>query len=288
MGSIPSFVPRLVALTVVWLLATTALTYAASRRLADGPLPAVAPIATSSSTTTTQTTELVVPDVRKQAYVFAEGTLGDAGFGWKVAAGAKGFPSNTVVSQSPAPGVHVIDTGAPTIVLHLAKNGKQAGDAEQTSSRPGTALKLADLATAAVAPAAKTKPVVKKPAVKKRAVKTTVVKTPKKKAPSKRPPAFAVAGARREPLDEMPLTARASKLLTWVAKHPDPSDPNVKYWLYQHAWIVTGARMGWWHGAEALETLLAVDRKVEGEWGVGTKSAVVAQQALTFAGTQAK
>jgi hypothetical protein len=275
---IPSFVPRLVALTIVWLLATTALTYAASRRLADGALPAVAPVPTA--TTTTETEDLVVPDVRKQAYVFAEGTLGDAGFGWKVAGAVKGYPSNTVVSQTPAPGTHVIDTGAPTIVLHLSKSGKQAGDPERTSSRPGTALKLADLASAAAAPVT--------PAVKKKVAARKKVAAPKKKTPSKRPAAFAVAGARREPLDEMPLTARASMLLTWVAKHPDASDPNVKYWLYQHAWIVAGARMGWWHGSEALDTLLAVDRRVEDEWGIGARSAAVAKQALAFTNAHAQ
>jgi hypothetical protein len=283
---IPNFVPRLVALTIVWLLATTALTYAASRRLADGALPAVAPV--PSATTTTEAEDLVVPDVRKQAYVFAEGTLGDAGFGWKVSGAVKGYPSNTVVSQTPAPGTHVIDTGAPTIVLHLSKSGQQAGDPEQTSSRPGTALRLADLASAAatpVTPAAKPKVAAPK---KKVAAPKKKVAAPKKKTPSKRPAAFAVAGARREPLDEMPLTARASMLLTWVAKHPDASDPNVKYWLYQHAWIVTGARMGWWHGAQALDTLLAVDRRVEDEWGIGAKSAAVAKQALTFANTHAQ
>jgi hypothetical protein len=275
MGSVRSFVPRLVALTLVWLLATTALTYAASRRMADGALPAVAPVPTS--TTADQTTDLVVPDVRKQAYVFAEGTLGDAGFGWRVEGAVKGYAANTVVGQSPAPGTRVIDTGAPTIVLHLAKTGKQAGDPQQVSSRPGTKLRLADLAVAPV----------KKPAAKP-VVHKTVKKAPPKKAPSKRPPAFVVVGARREPLDEMPLTARASMLLNWVAKHPDPTDANVKYWLYQHAWIVAGARMGWWHGAEALDTLLAADRKVESEWGIGSRSASVAQQALSFANAHAK
>ncbi len=287
MGSVRSFVPRLVALTLVWLLATTALTYAASRRLADGPLPAVAPVPTS--TNADKAPDLVVPDVRKQAYVFAEGTLGDAGFGWRVEGAVKGYASNMVVSQSPAPGARVVDTGAPTIVLHLAKSGKQVGDPQQVSSRPGTSLRLADLAVAPVAKP-KVKPAKVKPAVhktvKKAAPKKAAPKTPK--APSKRPPAFAVAGARREPLDEMPLTARASMLLNWVAKHPNATDANVKYWLYQHAWIVTGARMGWWHGAEALDTLLAVDRRVESEWGVGAKSAAVAQQALTFANAHAK
>jgi hypothetical protein len=51
--------------------------------------------------------------------------------------------------------------------------------------------------------------------------------------------------------------------------------------MYQHAWIVTGAKMGWWHGADALQTLAAVDRRAQQLWGIGAKSAAVADQALT-------
>jgi hypothetical protein len=62
---------------------------------------------------------LVVPDVQHQLFVFASGTLEDGGFGWKVRGAVKGYPANMVVSQSPKPGTHVINTGAPTITLHL-------------------------------------------------------------------------------------------------------------------------------------------------------------------------
>jgi hypothetical protein len=96
-----------------------------------------------------------------------------------------------------------------------------------------------------------------------------------------RPPAFVVPGARREPLDEIPLTARASALLRWIDKQPKATDANVKYWLYQHAWIVTGAEMGWWHGATALETLTAVDHRVWQLWGIGAASKAQAAAALT-------
>jgi hypothetical protein len=54
----------------------------------------------------------------------------------------------------------------------------------------------------------------------------------------------------------------------------------VQYWLYQHAWIVTGAKLGWWHGAQALETLIAADRKVVRLWGIGSRSERVARAAL--------
>jgi PASTA domain len=76
---------------------------------------------------------LRVPDVRGQMFVFASGTLEDGGFGWKVSGGAGGFSSNVVVSQSPKPGTHVIDTGAPAITLHLVRRGAQLGEAQNRS-----------------------------------------------------------------------------------------------------------------------------------------------------------
>src|SRR5438876_1021821 len=82
--------------------------------------------------------------------------------------------------------------------------------------------------------------------------------TPKSK-PAARPPAFNVPGARKEPLDEIPLPRRAARLQGWLARHPNPTSANVHYWLYQNAWIVTGARFGWWHGAEALRLLVRAD-----------------------------
>ena len=46
--------------------------------------------------------------------------------------------------------------------------------------------------------------------------------------------------------------------------------------------IVTGAEFGWWHGAQALQTLVAVDRKVERKWGVGRRSELVARNAQAY------
>ena len=93
-----SFVPRLLALTVVWLLATTALTYAAAQRI-HTVHPAAA-TTTSAAASTTET--LVVPDVRRQPYVFAKGTLGDSGFAWRVEGSVQGFAANT--SEQPTCG----------------------------------------------------------------------------------------------------------------------------------------------------------------------------------------
>jgi beta-lactam-binding protein with PASTA domain len=76
---------------------------------------------------------LTVPDVRGQMFVFASGTLEDGGFGWKVSGGVGGFPSNLVASQSPKPGTHVVDTGAPAVTLHLLRHGAQLGEAQNRS-----------------------------------------------------------------------------------------------------------------------------------------------------------
>jgi hypothetical protein len=285
-----TFVRRLVALTLVWLLATAALTYAASRRAASGPTPATTTTAAPAPATPAT---LVVPDVVDQPYVFAEGTLGDAGFSWHVEGSVQGFSANVVASQSPAPGTHVVDTGSPLIVLHLSHpaGAKEIGIPADSSPTAGTALKIYGLAAAAPTAtqplaAAKTTPAVKKTTVEKTAVtKLPVKNVPAKKSPAhrwpqNRPPAFAVPGARKEPLDEMPLTDRAKMLLRFMEAKPKPTDANVRYWLYQHAWIVAGARMGWWHGADALHTLLTVDRAVWNDWGIGEKSEAVARAAL--------
>jgi hypothetical protein len=188
----------------------------------------------------------------------------------------KGFASNTVVSQSPAPGTRVLDTGAPLVILHLARSGSQLGLPEDVSSVTPTAVKPAPL------PAAAAKQAVAKVATKvaTNAVVAKPAKVPAKQLPQQRPPAFIVPGARKEPLDEIPLTDRAKTLLVWLNQHPHATDANVKHWLYQHAWIVTGAELGWWHGAEALNTLLVADKRVWALWGIGARSSAVARQAL--------
>jgi hypothetical protein len=98
---------------------------------------------------------------------------------------------------------------------------------------------------------------------------------------TRRPPAFTVPGAPKEPLDEIPLTARAERLGAWLTPYRNPTAANQRHWLYQHEWIVTGARFGWWHGAAALRVLISVDRRVESQWGIGYRSEAVARSALT-------
>ena len=67
---------------------------------------------------------------------------------------------------------------------------------------------------------------------------------------------------------------------TWVSTHTRPTNANVRHWLYQHAWLVQGAEFGWWHGAQALGTLIGADRQVESRWGICYRSEAVARAAL--------
>jgi PASTA domain-containing protein len=276
-----TLLPRAVIVAVVWVLGTAAFTLAADNTIVGSSTP-------KTSATPAAQPELIVPSVSGQAYVFAKGILEDAGFAWHVAGSVHGYSSNRVVTQSPAAGTRVVDTGAPTVTLRLVRGPYgQLGRPADNSPYSGTAIRLAGLASVTT-PAAKPKTTPKarpaaKPAAKpkaKPATKPTAKPTVKPAAkPAARPPAFTVEGAPKEPLDEMPLTARAQRLEQWTAGKPK-TPANVQHWLYQHAWIVTGAKFGWWHGADALQRLIRVDQHVEREWGIGAKSEAVARAAL--------
>jgi PASTA domain-containing protein len=271
-----ALLPRALVVVVVWVLATAAFTFAADRQIL-GP-------SRTSSTTPAQAPELTVPSITGQAFVFAKGILEDSGFAWRIGGPVHGYAANKVLAQSPAAGTRVVDTGAPTVVLRLVR-GQYAehGAPEDSSSYTGTRLQLAGLATVPVRKAPVTKPLVKpvvKPVVKR--VKKRIARKPAKKqaVPAKRPPAFRVPGAPKEPLNEISLPARANRLAAWVATKPKLSNRNAQRWLYQHAWIVTGARFGWWHGSQALVTLIAADRRIERLWGMGHRSESVARAVL--------
>jgi hypothetical protein len=294
---LPSVLPRIAALVLVALAATAGMTYAAGSQL--GSAPAV-------PTSAAPTPPLVVPDVRNQAFVFAKGTLEDAGFAWRVAGSVHGYAPNVVVSQSPEAGTRVVDSGAPLITLTLRRNSSypQAGEATDTSPYQATAPEPADLAGRAIGPAAPAPatavPAVAKPltaakpttAAPKPATKPAAAKSPAAvtaaKWPQSRPVAFVMPGARKEPLDEMPLPDRAKALATWLDAHPTRTPAAATYWLYQNAWIVTGAKFGWWRGADALKTLVAVDQRAQSLWGIGAKSAAIAAQALSDVQARAK
>jgi hypothetical protein len=279
-----ALLPRAVIVAVIWVLGTAAFTFAADSTI-------VGSSHSSKPAAAVKATELMVPSVTGQAYVFAKGILEDSGFAWRVSGAVRGYSSNRVLSQSPAAGTRVIDTGAPTIVLRLVRGQyAQLGRPDDASSYRGTPIRLANLA-AATAPAAP----VTKPAAKPSAKPTKPVAKPKRKpvtkpkrnpvakpkpaAPKARPPAFVVAGAPTEPLDEITLSARALRLEAWAAKRPK-TGANVRHWLYQHAWIVTGAEFGWSHGPQALEILIRVDQRLQRRWGIGGKSEAVARAAL--------
>jgi len=297
---LPSFLPRIAVLVLVALGATAGLTFAAGSQVASAP---AVPIVD-----TTPAAPLIVPDVRNQAFVFAKGTLGDAGFAWRVPGSVHGYAANIVVAQSPAAGTRVVDTGAPLITLTLKRNGsyKQSGEAADTSPYAATAVQQADLAgnalgpaapaaTQTFAPAAKTPKAAATPTLAKAATPATkpASATSAKSAaaatwPQSRPAAFDVPGARKEPLDEMPLPNRAKALGQWLDAHQTASPAAAAYWLYQNEWIVAGAKFGWWRGAEALKTLIAVDRRTQSLWGVGVKSKSLAQEALDEVRAKAK
>jgi hypothetical protein len=315
-------VPRLAVVAVVALFGLAGITFAAAATLA----PTTAP--TTQQPLVQQRAVLVVPDVTHQAFVFAKGEIEDAGMAWRVVGGVHGYPSNTVVSQSPAAGARIYDTGAPLVTLRLASNPKyrEHGTPQDVSPFRATAVELAEVASQPLVPgsapsatAPATRSAATAPATTALVTPTTpaattapsaptttaapvapvaptkaaassshapAVHAPKTSAkpsryPQARPPAFAVAGAPKEPLDEMPLADRARLLGRWVATHPQPTDANVKHWLYQNEWIVTGARFGWWHGVQALRILVAVDKRTVALWGIGSKSEAVAAGALS-------
>jgi hypothetical protein len=261
---------------LIWVLATAAFTFAADTKIIGTATPA-------APATPAPAPDLTVPSVTGQAYVFAKGILEDAGFAWRVVGPVHGYASNRVLAQSPAAGTQVANTGAPTIVLHLVRGPYgEHGKPADTSSYRGTAVRLANLATSSVHKPA-LKPVAG-PKVKPTAAHAT---KPAKRHASKhvrlrqqRPPAFRPAGAPREPLDEISLPARALRLQAWVDAKPGMTNANLQHWLYQHAWIVTGAGFGWWHGDRALVTLIRVDRRIQRLWGIGYRSEAAARAAL--------
>jgi hypothetical protein len=117
--------PRVTAVAAAVLLVSATISLAADKPAAHKPALHTAP----------QRQVMTVPDVRGQLFVFASGILEDGGFGWKVRGAVEGYPANVVVSQSPSPGAHVLDNGAPAITLHL-EQGKEAQTGEPQNRSP--------------------------------------------------------------------------------------------------------------------------------------------------------
>lgn len=132
--------PRVAAVAAVVLLVSATIALAA-----DKPAPASKP----QSQAKAPQQVLVVPNVQGQLFVFSSGTLEDGGFGWKVRGAVKGYPSNMVVRQSPKPGTHVLNTGAPTITLWLSRGkGAEAGEPQNRSPYGASLIRRARHANA--------------------------------------------------------------------------------------------------------------------------------------------
>ncbi|MFL6011683.1 MAG: PASTA domain-containing protein [Gaiellaceae bacterium] len=264
--------PRLAVVGVVLLLASATLAVGAAKRMAAVPQGAPAPVPVAT---------VVVPDVTGQAFVFAKGTLEDSGLAWNVVGNVHGYAANKVAKQTPAAGTEIRDTGAPTITVTLERTSyPEQGEPEDVSPYIGTPVEPMGIPKPAPTPVPAAAPAPKPAPVKKTEQKPAAV------APA-RAPDFAVAGAPTEPTNEMPLTRRAQLLSKFVATHPKTA-ANVRHFLYQNSWIVTGAKFGWWHGAEALRRLVAADRAAQRRWGIGRKSELVAGSALAEVGARSK
>ena len=268
-----ALLPRLLALTVIWLLGTATYTVAAGGG-GQEPAPQAATQAAPE-----EPEILEVPDVRRQAYVFAKGILQDAGFAWSVDGSVRGYAANTVVSQSPAPGTRVVDNGAPTVVVRLARNASysERGLPENNSPYTGTRIVLASTLKVEAPPE-------EPPA--------TTAPEPQPPAPEPQPeeetrePDFVVPGAPEEPVDEVPLPQRAERLADRIAAASKPTKKLVNFWLYQHSWIVYGARYGWADGDEALRTLIEIDESLQRRWDFGARSEAVTRKALAYVESQ--
>ena len=290
-----ALLPRLLALTVIWLLGAATYTLAADK------VPSAKHEQKAEAASKPHV--LTVPDVRKKAYVFAKGILQDAGFAWRVEGSVKGYAANSVTVQRPAQGTKVIDNGAPVVVLTLSRNTTygESGLPENSAPYKGTRIVLVSdwardqipttsetTATTGTAPTTtETASTTTEPAATTTEPAGTTTE-PEQSGGDTRKPDFEVQGAPAEPADEMPLPDRARALQHRLAGPKKPAQRLINFWLYQHSWIVTGARFGWHNGAEALRILIKVDQSLERRFGFGARSEVVARRALAYVEAQAK
>ena len=271
-----ALLPRLLALTVIWLLGAATFTLAAEKKAAT-PTPTV-------SSQAAKPTLLTVPDVRGKAYVFAKGILEDSGLAWRVQGAVQGYAANSVVDQSPRAGARVVDNGAPTVTLRLSKNSAygERGLPENEAPYPGTRiLSLSEWRAEHEQPQETTSTTSTTTATTTTTPTTTETQPAPEPAESRKPD-FEVRGAPAEPKDELTLPARARMLARRMDAMSKPTNRLVNHWLYQHAWIVTGARFGWHDGAEALRILIKVDQSLVRRFDFGARSEVVARRALAY------
>jgi len=278
-----ALIPRLLALTVIWLLGAATWTLAADKPVGG----------TQTGTGAAEVTRpdvLTVPDVRGKAYVFAKGILQDSGLAWRVRGAVQGYAANIVVWQSPVPGSRIIDNGAPTVSVRLSKNAAygERGLPENEAPYKGTrVVYLSDWREAHEQPSeTTTAATTTAPATTSTPVTTTAPSTTTEPEPATEPkirkPDFTVQGAPPEPADEITLPQRARLLQKRMDAMQKPTNRLVNYWLYQHSWIVTGARFGWHDGDEALRILIKVDQSLQRRFDFGARSEEVARRALAY------
>ena len=208
----------------------------------------------------------------------------------------QGYSANAVIYQTPAPSSRVIDNGAPTVVLRLARNtaygerGLPENDAPYVGTR---VVYLSDWRKSSARRrsrprARRPRPVRRRRRTAPTTTATTTDEQPEPSEPKTREPDFVVPGAKPEPADEMSLPQRARRLQERMAGAQRPTRNLVNFWLYQHAWIVTGARFGWHNGAEALRILIRVDQSLERRFHFGARSEAVARSALAYVEAKTK
>ena len=229
-----ALLPTLAALTVVWILTASPIPFATAARPPQKPAP-VAKRAPKGAPV------LVVPDVRRQAYVFAKGILEENGFAWRVKGAVQGYAANVVASQKPEPGTRVVDNGLPTVTLRLERNPDYAerGLPENRSPHAGSPVVFADPRPAPT--------------------------------PASALPRWPGAAS---------LPQRAQLLAERLARSAEPTRALVRDWLREHAWIVAGANAGRPGSAQALRMLIRIDRSLQRRWGIGARSEAVARAAL--------
>jgi hypothetical protein len=301
---LPATAFRLVVLVAVWVLGTSTLSLAQE----DPPAPAGQPVAPEAVESYEDSNVLLVPDVQGLPYVFAKGVLEDFGFAWKIEGKVEGYAVNLVAEQSVEPAAKVLDTGAPTIVLRLKKNPnyEAKGLPEDGSPYPGTKVVLVTAEDLQPAPAEEaegtgsesapeqestenappenegaTEPAETEPAAAAyEEASNTIGGTEGSAEVEQRTPAFDLPGAPAEPLDEISLPERAEQLADWVADLDKLTPASLDHFTYQHAWVVTGAEFGWWHGAEALTIVIEADEQLQSKFGAGKKYEAIARAAL--------
>jgi hypothetical protein len=274
-----ALIPRLLALTVIWLLGAATFTLAAEKK--------ATPLGTSTGAASqvARPSVITVPDVRGKAYVFAKGILQDAGLAWRVRGAVQGYAANAVVWQGPVPGSRIIDNGMPVVSVRLSKNTAygERGLPENESPHLGTrVVYLSDWRKAHEQSSGTTSAATATTSATTSTAPTTTTEPEPPAEPKKREPDFIVAGAPAEPVDEISLPQRARLLQRRMDAMSKPTNRLVNYWLYQHSWIVTGARFGWHDGAEALRILIKVDQSLERRFDFGARSEAVARRALAY------